>query len=221
MSGDDLSLNASVGPSPFPPPSSPQGEDEAAGEAADEACVRRALAGDETAWREMMDRYGPMVMGYLLGRTRDDNDREELLQGVFVRAFQALGSLRDASRLGPWLLRIAERETAEFYRARERSRQRGGVGAGDAADHAAKLADSRPGPYELTHAAEIARLVMQAIARLGDHYRVVLYLRLIEEETPQRIARRLGLRESATRMRLKRGLELLRRELRRLGIHAP
>jgi len=50
---------------------------------------------------------------------------------------------------------------------------------------------------------------------LGEKYRDILSLRLLGEESTDDIAARLGLKESAVRMRLLRGLRKLRKALRK------
>jgi RNA polymerase sigma factor (sigma-70 family) len=65
---------------------------------------------------------------------------------------------------------------------------------------------------------ETYALVIQAIGRLRDRYRQIVYLGLVEEWTSSEIAGSLRLREGTVRMRMLRGLEMLRLELRRRGV---
>ncbi len=69
--------------------------------------------------------------------------------------------------------------------------------------------------------AETQNLVMDCLSKLGDKYRAILYMRLISEEPPNEIARRLGLKESTVRMRLLRGLKKLRESLEKREIMPP
>ena len=59
---------------------------------------------------------------------------------------------------------------------------------------------------------------MQSLGELKDTYRVVLYLRLVEELSYVEIAERLGLRDGTVRVRSRRGLNLLRKKLTVQGI---
>lgn len=66
----------------------------AAGEREEVSWVREALAGDPRAFRQLYERFGPLVHGVLLTRVARQ-EVEDLVQEVFVAAFEKLASLRD------------------------------------------------------------------------------------------------------------------------------
>lgn len=171
--------------------------------------VIRSAAGEAGAFGTLMQRYSPVVLGFLYGRVRIDADREDLLQEVFLEAFRQIGRLRQPERFGPWLMRIARSKLLDFYRRRQRH------GGHETATEDAGIdpADPAPGPREILAESELQLRVREAIGGMRDKYRTVLYMRLIAEQEPQEIARRLGINESAARMRLKRGLEMLRKRM--------
>lgn len=180
-------------------------------ETGDADLVVRAAAGEAGAFGTLMARYSPVVLGYFYGRVRVDADREDLLQEVFLEAFRQLSRLRRPERFGPWLMRIARSKLLDFYRHRQR--HTGRETGGPPEELPIEPADPAPGPREALAESELHRRVRDAIGAMGDKYRTVLYMRLIADEEPQEIARRLGIKESAARMRLKRGLEMLRKKM--------
>jgi len=80
------------------------------------------------------------------------------------------------------------------------------------------VADTAPNPASRAAEQETGQTVLRAIAALREKYRVVLYLRLVDEISLCEIAERLGLKESTVRMRLQRGLTQLRKSLKHLEL---
>lgn len=179
---------------------------------ADAELVRRVASGETAPFATLMQRYAPVVLGYLYGRVRSEADREDILQEVFLEAFRQIGRLRRPERFGPWLMRIGRSKLIDFYRHKQRRSSHEAEIFGDNPADADPI-DPAPGPRDRLVETELQWRVREAIGRTRDRYRTVLYMRLIAEEEPQAIAKRLGLKESTVRMRLMRGLEQLRKRM--------
>lgn len=187
---------------------------------ADERLIARAVAGEHDAFDVLMLRYMPVIAGFLVGRVSSESDREDLLQETFLTAFAQLGRLRHPARFGPWLVKIARSRLADLRRSEWRrgtplpadpTNREQPPGCGEVVDTNAKpLADASFG--------QLRMLIMDALGRMGDKYRTVLYLRLIAGVAPHGIAQQLGLKESTVRMRLMRGLRKLRKTLNKKGL---
>ena len=84
----------------------------------DEELVERCLAGEEEAFRILVERYDRRVYAAIRRLVRSEADARDLTQETFLRFFRALSTF-DASRsLGAWLLRIASNQTVDFLRKR-------------------------------------------------------------------------------------------------------
>ncbi|HUF37730.1 MAG TPA: sigma-70 family RNA polymerase sigma factor [Anaerolineales bacterium] len=68
-------------------------------------------AGDEIALDELYHRYRSQVYRFLLHQTADAQAAQELIQDVFLAAWQGAGKFRGAASVKTWLLRVA------YYRA--------------------------------------------------------------------------------------------------------
>src|SRR5262245_41022135 len=79
--------------------------------------VRRAPDGDRAAFASLHDRYGRAVHAVVLARVRPQ-DAADVVQDVFLLAWQRLPDLRDAIAFGPWLLRIARNAATDHLRRR-------------------------------------------------------------------------------------------------------
>jgi RNA polymerase sigma factor (sigma-70 family) len=76
----------------------------------DAELVERCRAGDEAAWRVLVERYGRYVHAIV---TRVYNlrgaDAEDAFQDAFARVYEKLGSLRNPDALRPWIAQTARR----------------------------------------------------------------------------------------------------------------
>ena len=69
--------------------------------------VGLARMGDRNAFAELVRRREPWIRGLMLRCCNDFALAEDLAQQAFVQAWQTIGQLRQASRFGPWLKRLA------------------------------------------------------------------------------------------------------------------
>lgn len=169
-------------------------EEEAEAVSPEAALVASARAGDREAFARLYELYAPLVHGVLLARVPYDEARD-LAQDVFLVAFRKLGSLRDASRFGPWVAMIARNRATDFRRrVRETEELR------------EEFAQARTRETEASEVLEIIR-------GLPEAYRETLVLRLVEGMTGPEIAARTGLQPASVRVNLHRGMKLLRQRL--------
>src|SRR5499426_2234563 len=73
----------------------------------DAGLVERYLAGDMTAFDELMIRYERQIYRVCYRFVENRDDAMDLAQEVFIKAFEHLGSFRRESSLKTWLYRIA------------------------------------------------------------------------------------------------------------------
>jgi RNA polymerase sigma-70 factor (ECF subfamily) len=82
--------------------------------------VRRAQAGDVAAFEALYRAHAAAILKLCLRMVRDDADARELLQDVFVRAWERLNSFRGQSAFGSWLHRLAVNVVLERMRSTKR-----------------------------------------------------------------------------------------------------
>jgi RNA polymerase sigma-70 factor (ECF subfamily) len=153
-------------------------------------------------------RYYGEVYRYLLRRTGDPGEAEELTQRVFADAAAAEQQLdRDERPLLPWLLAVARRRWVDELRRRRR---------GQKALETAAVGAERAAPSD----EELAEALRRGLARLPERQREVVVRRLWRGRSFRDIASELGLSEGAVKMRFRRGMESLRELLREEG-YAP
>ena len=150
-------------------------------ELSDEQIARRART-DKEEFAILIERYGAKLSRYLerLGLSVRE-DREDVLQNVFIKAYRNLNSFDLDLSFSSWIYRIAHNEAMSFFRAKK---ARPAVTLDENGE--ALLFDIRDESAD-TAAASDARLsralLAEALAALPDNYRDVLTLRYFEERS--------------------------------------
>jgi RNA polymerase sigma-70 factor (ECF subfamily) len=159
--------------------------------------VRAARAGDQRAFTALYERYARVIHGVLLAQA-PRADIEDLVQDVFLSAWNRLESLRDPAAFGGWLSMIARNRATDFHRQ---------------ATDAVELPENLSAPETSSARAE-ASAALDVIRTLPPAYRETLVLRLVEGLTGPEIAERTGLTAASVRVNLHRGMGLLRAKLK-------
>jgi RNA polymerase sigma factor (sigma-70 family) len=163
--------------------------------------------GSEAAFRVLIHRHGPMVLGVCRRVLGDEHAAEDAFQATFLTLVKKGGGLRDCNLLSNWLygvaLRIARKEKARGTRRRVVERQ-----APELARETGKDLDQ----------AELRSVIDEEIRRLPERYRVPLVLCHLEGLRHDEVARRLGCPVGTVESRLSRAREQLRHRLERRGL---
>lgn len=209
-------------PEPINTPQPHPGEPVDPRETEDAHLVARAVGGDETSFEILVTRYTPLVASFLYEKTGSEADTEDLAQEVFLTAYRGMDRLRDGGHFRPWLMQIARSKAIDFHRYNGRRPRVVTVVPmgedGDEIDLLETVPDRAPSANQRLRDDQTAHIVLRETEKIKDKYRVVLQMRLIGEITTQEIAIRLNMKESTVRMRLHRGLKILRKRLERLNI---
>ena len=165
----------------------------------DAGLVARCRAGDDAAWRELVDRfsryvYAIAVQGFRLGQ----QDAEDVFQEVFTRVYERLDSLREDEAIRPWIAQLTRRLCIDRLRAGAR------VSDTDLDDLPEVPADD-----ELT-ALEEAFDVHEAMAGLPENCREILDRFFARDESYRTIGETLGLPPGTIASRISRCLDKLR-----------
>jgi len=75
-----------------------------------------ALAGDERAWRTLVDTLKGVVWKTLYGFDMSEDDRKDAFASTFFRLYERLGSIREPEKLPGWLATTARNEAHTVLR---------------------------------------------------------------------------------------------------------
>jgi RNA polymerase sigma factor (sigma-70 family) len=177
----------------------------------DEELVTRMLAGDRAAFRDLIARYERLVVHVVSALVRNDADREEVCQDVFLRVHRGVRDFRFGSKLSTWIARIAHRASLNHL-----ERQRLPLYADLPPGEQARLHPTSPAPDPLAGALaeEARRFVREAIHTLPAAYRTALTLYHLEEMTVEEVGTVLDLPAGTVKSHLFRARRLLKDALR-------
>lgn len=186
-----------------------------ASQAEEIALVQALKAGDEAAYRTMIERYSPTIYNLALRMMGNREEAEEVLQETFLSAFRAVNRFEGRSQLGTWLYRIAY--NAAMMRLRRRQVPVTSIDASHESEEGEimprQLVDWAALPDEVLLSGELRRVLDAAIATLPEGLRSVFVLRDIEGLSTAETAQVLGLTETNVKVRLHRARLALRERL--------
>jgi RNA polymerase sigma factor (sigma-70 family) len=84
--------------------------------------VQRAAAGDELAWRGLIDRFGPVLRHVSSTYRLGDAEAADAVATAWFKLVEHIGSLRDGCAVQGWLVTTLRRECLARARARRRER---------------------------------------------------------------------------------------------------
>ena len=185
--------------------------------AEEQAYIRQARA-DPRAFVHLYDHYFPRVHAYVRYRVRSQQDAEDIIAEVFLRAMRKLRSFkwRHENSFAAWLFRIAHNLIVDYYRRREQVDivdsaldPRASV-SDDGSKGAAALTSRALRPEEALTQQETFRQMCALIETISPRRREVITLRFFGGLRNTEIADILDLDERTIASHLSRGLRDLR-----------
>jgi RNA polymerase sigma-70 factor (ECF subfamily) len=179
----------------------------------DAADVARAKAGDEGAFRALVERHGRAVFRLAFRMTGNEQDAEDVVQEAFLKAYRRIGQFEDRAAFGSWLHRIAANCAYDVLRARARKREDATGPDGSGPDPLDAFAAETPSADRAVLSGQISRRLKAALARLSPQERAAFTLRHFEERPIREIGELLGLDEGAAKHSVFRAVRKLREAL--------
>jgi RNA polymerase sigma-70 factor (ECF subfamily) len=168
-----------------------------------EELMERYAEGRTHAFAELYRRVSPNLMGYLLRLTRDRGRAEDLLQVTFSKVHRARASYLRGAPVLPWLFAIARRSFLDERRAaRSRNEELSTDGT---------LPEPKPVPDAVSN--DVADAIERAVDALPEAYREAIQLTKMSGLSIAEAASVLGASETAVKLRVHRGYNLLRKSL--------
>jgi RNA polymerase sigma-70 factor, ECF subfamily len=144
------------------------------------ALVRRAQSGDESAFREIVERYQSKVFSIIHGIVRQRNDVEDIAQQVFAKVYFSIRNFDFRSSLITWIYKITVNECFDYLR---KKKVRKLVYESDMSeDEVRRVENSEPALDRgaRRYVAGAPRLRGQAHGRVSDEEKQLLLLKEVE-----------------------------------------
>ena len=177
----------------------------------DVALIQRILAGDETAFAELVKKYQKPVHTLAWRKIGDFHIAEDITQETFLKVYQRLHTLKDPHQFPGWLYVITANLCATWLRKKRIQTQ-------PLEDTALRMTQRDVYSQHIVEertktAAESQReVVKQLLAKLKESERTVMTLYYLGEMTVAEISRFLGVSTSTIKSRLRRARNRLKEE---------
>jgi RNA polymerase sigma-70 factor (ECF subfamily) len=166
--------------------------------------VRRLNQGDESAYRELLERHGRYLFGIAHSLSGNSEDAQDLVQETFVGALSS--NFRGEAAVRTWLVQILVRRAAMLRRNKARG--------GGTSDISAATADPRMASPSATGGAD-ARIDLDTMLRgLSPEHRDVIVLRELQGMSYEEMATALGVPLGTIESRLYRARAELRKRFK-------
>jgi RNA polymerase sigma-70 factor (ECF subfamily) len=176
----------------------------------DRFLIHAAARGDRRAAHALYERYREQVWRVVARLVSEEEERLEVCQETWLKAFSSLGKFREDSKFSTWILRIAMNvagSRARWFKVRKHISL-------ESAEAAGPVLPTRPATQLVTIEKNRERDALEtALGELSRKQRRAIVLRYFEELSFADIAEAMDCRESSVRTHLQRAFKKLERSL--------
>ena len=169
--------------------------------------IKKAKESNQYAFSFLLDTYWNHVYGYLLKRTRNENDAEDITIQTFSRAFDKIDSFDERYKFETWLITVAKNIHVDFLRKRK-SRISHDTSEEDE-DRIYGIVDESPTPEDKIITEQNLAKLLKDIKKLKPHYQEVINLRFFQELSYDEISKKIDEPMSNVKVKLLRAKKLL------------
>ena len=173
--------------------------------------VARARAGDERAFRALLDKYERAVFSICLRMVRNRDQAADLAQESFIKVFASLDRYNPAFAFSSWLFKITSNLCIDYLRKRRITTYAMDEPVeSEKGEFARQYEAPDPTPEETFSRNEKMQKLEAGIAALPEHYRIMLVLRHQEDLSYEEIAESLSIPLGTVKARIHRAREMLK-----------
>lgn len=176
----------------------------------DDPSIDALKDGSEHAFRCLFEQERDRLHNFVLKIVDEPDVAENIVQEAFAEAYRQIDDFRGESKVSTWLFSIARHLAYGHLRKTKRHTYK----AHDTIEFLqAEQTDHKTVTEKAVETSERKRIVHEALQELPEHYRRVVQLRDLEEQSTTETARQLNLTEVNVRVRLHRARKKLREHL--------
>ena len=180
--------------------------------------VRRVQAGDESAFKDVVDRFQSKVFSIIYGILRNRNDAEDIAQQVFAKIYFSIHSFDFRSTLLTWIYKITVNECYDYLR---KKKVRKLVYESDFSEDDARKMESSDMAVDRAPAADdsLAKrdFVSKLLSKVSEEDRSLILLKEVEGHSVEELAQMTGMNENTIKVKLFRARQKLLKAAQRLA----
>jgi RNA polymerase sigma-70 factor (ECF subfamily) len=187
-------------------------------ERTDSELIAAVLKGDAASFEPLIQKYQPRVFATARRYARRESEVEDIVQEVFIKAFQKLASFRGEAPFEHWLMRLTVRTCYDFLRGHQRNRETAFVDMSEQETDWLERFNANPVETD-DHAAAARELIEKILSQLSPEARLIITLLEIEDRSIKEIAELTGwsvplvkVRAFRARAQMKKCLEKITKE---------
>ncbi len=185
-------------------------------EPTDAELIAAVLKGSTESFEPLVSKYSPRVFATARRYARRETEIEDIVQEVWLKAYQKLATFRGDAPFEHWLMRLAVRTCYDFLRAHQRNREQTFSDLTDQEN--SWLERFCIQPENASEAADAARLLIRRLLeQLSPPARLVITLLEIEERSVKEISQLTGWSVPLVKVRAFRARAEMRKLLAKLG----
>ena len=174
--------------------------------------VKQASQGNRSALAQLADRFHEDIFRMVYYRVRSRVDAEDITQDVFLKAFQKISSIKDASKFRGWLFTITLNRIRDFQR-KKRFRSLFKVEDEQIESHPDTVYDqNQPQALEQVMRQDFWNQIGKVLNKLPKMEREVFLLRFFDHLSIAEMAAVLNKSESTVKTHLYRSLKKFKKE---------
>jgi len=179
--------------------------------------VRRAQAGEEAAFREIVEKYQSKVFSIIHGIVRQRNDVEDIAQQVFAKVYLSIKNFDFRSSLITWIYKITVNECFDYLRKRKVRKL---VYESDLSEDEVRRVENSEPPVDRQQPADtgLARrdYVLKLLTRVSEEERQLLMLKEVEGYSVEELSSMTGMNENTIKVKLFRARQKLVKAAQRM-----
>lgn len=178
--------------------------------------IAAVLKGDAASFEPLIQKYSPRVFATARRYARRESEVEDIVQEVWLKAFQKLKSFRGEAPFEHWLMRLAVRTCYDFLRSHQRNRETSFSELSEPEDDWLERFVHQP-EMAGENAAAARQLVERVLQRLSPPARLVITLLEIEDRSVKEISKLTGWSVPLVKVRAFRARAEMRKVLQKIA----
>jgi RNA polymerase sigma-70 factor (ECF subfamily) len=169
--------------------------------------IKKAKENNQIAFNFLLDTFWNDVYGFLLKRTENENDAEDITIQTFSRAFDKIDAFDEKYKFKTWLVTISKNIHIDFLRKKKTSISHEETDGKN--EHFYDIIDESPTPEDNIITEQNLTKLLLNIKKLKPRYQEVINLRYFQELSYLEISEKLNEPMSNVKVKLLRAKKLL------------